>query len=331
MMKAKLKTFITTLLKVGITGGLVYWLIHTGKLDLAQVWRLREPTTLITGLFLVYAGIFINNYRWQLLLRGQGLPVHMGSTLPLTHIGMFFNFAMPGGVGGDVFKGYYLVQDFPDRRLVAATSVLMDRLIGFYVMTGLGVAALLFDLDQVSQKPKVAILMLIIVGLFLAFTLFFSFALSKRVSRKLRLHHYLPKLPAGRTILKLYDVVHSYRNDLHGFFYCCGLSVVSQLFSLAVFMFFGHMLGGENIPWQIYALVVPVGLIATALPISIAGIGVGQTVFAQLFAWNLGYETPVAGAIITAYQVITFLFGLTGIYFYLRRDRPKSHQQVQPV
>ena len=319
---ARIKSVISTAAKIGITGGLIYWLIHTGKLDLTPLLRLRDPWTITAALVLMYAAILINNVRWTVLLRGQGIPVKISQTLALTHIGMFFNFAMPGGVGGDVFKGYYLVQDYPGRRLVAATSVLMDRLIGFYVMTGLGVVALLFDLQQVRTLPKVAFLMLIIVGLFVAFSIFFSLALSKRISKALKLHRWLPKLPGGHGILKIYDTVHSYRNDLAGFGYCCLLSVISQLLTLAFFIFVGHAMGGENIAWQIYALVVPVGLIAISLPISIAGIGVGQTVFAQLFAWNLGYETPVAGATVTAYQLIAFAFGITGIYFYIRRGKP---------
>lgn len=134
---------LKTMVKLMIAVGLVYWIISRGSLDLNVLKGLLRPGFLAVALCLMFSNIFLNNYRWVVLMKGQGFQTSIRETLPLTFIGMFFNFAMPGGVGGDVVKGYYLLQDHPERRLAAATSVLMDRLVGFFSMIVFSIVALL--------------------------------------------------------------------------------------------------------------------------------------------------------------------------------------------
>ena len=115
-MKFASRNQITNLFKVILAAGIIIWLIRSGLLDLSQLMNLLKGEFLIAGLSVCFIGIFINNYRWYLLLRSQGFSTTVPQTLALTFIGLFFNLAMPGGVGGDLIKGYYVVQDNPERR-----------------------------------------------------------------------------------------------------------------------------------------------------------------------------------------------------------------------
>ena len=62
-----------------------------------------------------------------------------------------------------------------------------------------------------------------------------------------------------------------------------GMSVINHLLSCAMYYISLKNAGVVEIPWSTFFLVVPLGLVATAIPISPAGIGVGQAAFFALF------------------------------------------------
>ncbi|NJL25268.1 MAG: hypothetical protein HC902_08875, partial [Calothrix sp. SM1_5_4] len=54
---------------------------------------------------------------------GPWIQHPFGIWFSLYLIGIFFNFALPGSVGGDVVRGYYLVADHPERRMDSILSI----------------------------------------------------------------------------------------------------------------------------------------------------------------------------------------------------------------
>lgn len=74
-----------------------------------------------------------------------------------------------------------------------------------------------------------------------------------------------------------------------------------------------------------FFFLIPLGLIATAIPVSPGGIGVGQAVFLALFTWYGGLEPSLGPTLITIYQVMTALISLIGAVLYFMR---KSHGAV---
>ena len=81
-------------------------------------------------------------------------------------------------------------------------------------------------------------------------------------------------------------------------------------------------MGFADVPVKAYVFAVPLGLIATALPISPAGVGVGQVAFSYLFDWSTGVKSAIGSNLITAHQIVTFFLSLSGGVFYLRRPKP---------
>ncbi|MNU01394.1 hypothetical protein D3C72_2447830 [compost metagenome] len=71
---------------------------------------------------------------------------------------------------------------------------------------------------------------------------------------------------------------------------------------------------------------------ATAIPISPAGVGVGQAAFYFLFNVYTGTETELGPTVITAYQVGMFVLSLWGAFFYLRRkEKLPDNQETQSL
>lgn len=321
-----IKASLKTAFKVAFAFGLIFWMIQKGALDFSVFTRIATPSVIAACAVMVFLQLFINNYRWLILLRGQGLKSSVRQTLPLSFIGLFFNFVMPGGVGGDVFKGYYLFQDHPQQRFAGAVSILVDRLVGFFVMIGTAFFAILFNWEAVSRVRELRSVSLATGILFLCFILFFGLALSRRMGRRVfdgKLGRLVfDKLPGGSHLRRFYDQVHSYRKNPQAFFNATILSVFSQLPMVGFVYVVARSMGVNEIPLTIYFFLVPVGTVVTALPISPAGIGVGQAAFYFLFSLYLGTSSQLGPTAATLIQVMNFCWGLVGAYFYLHRKKP---------
>lgn len=322
------KRILTSILKFGIAAGLIAWMVNKGTLDFSLLLRLAHPLYLLPCVMALFLNLYINNYRWVFLLRGQGFDIGVKETLPLSLIGLFFNYAMPGGVGGDLVKGYYIFQEYPGRKTVAGTSILIDRIIGFVGMVVVSMIAIALNLSFILSKPELVSLSLGVLALFAVFVLFFIFAFSSSIYGHPWVNTLFEKLPGGVKIKKIYEAVHSYKKSPKNFVIACGLTLLTQAAAILFFYLTGTALGIEQVPVITYMFAVPLGLIATALPISPAGIGVGQAVFMVLFNWSLGYESPLGASLITAHQVMTFIMGLSGAFFYFKKKKPVGMKEA---
>lgn len=317
---SNMRQYLTNAIKFILAAGLIYWLIDSGRLDFKHLLKLLDPYYIIVGFLLVFAGLASNNYRWLILLRGQGFEVSFISTFRLTFIGLFFNIAMPGGVGGDLIKGYYLVKDHAERKMAAATSILLDRLMGLFSMSCIGIIAILFNLEFISARHELIVLAWTTTALFFAFVFVFATAFSRRV--RMTIIKLLVRIPGGNTLTQFYEVLASYRDDLSSLAMAGLVSLLTQVLSVGFFWFVGGALESRPVPIGAYAFVVPLGLMAMAAPIAPAGIGIGQAAFLVLFNWYLGFETQLGPSAITAFQIVQISWGLLGAYFYFRRKAP---------
>ncbi len=316
---------LKTLLKIAFSGLLIWWLIHKRVLDFDSLKIIGTPPLIALCLVSVFVQIFINNYRWLTLMRAQGLQSTMAKTLPLSFIGMFFNFAMPGGVGGDVVKGYYLLKEHPQRKFAAAVSIFMDRMAGFFVMIATAFFALFLNWSEVSASPQLSSLALGVGLLFSAFLVFFSLSFSTLLTRPGLAILFFEKLPGGAKIKALYEVLHSYRHNPKALAIAVITSLASQLVLIAYVAAIGHALGLDaEIPLTMYFFLVPLGTVAQAIPLAPAGIGIGQAAFLFLFKLHLHHDSPVGPVAVTATQLASFAWGLVGAFFYLQRSHQRS-------
>jgi uncharacterized protein (TIRG00374 family) len=322
-MGKKAKQGLNLLLKIALAVGLISWFIHKGLLDLHSVSSLLSPWPAFILLLAAFLQVYFNNLRWFFLLRAHALAISIRATFSLSFIGLFFNYAMPGGVGGDVIKGYYLLQDYPEQKTAGIVSIFMDRMIGFSVMIFTAALALLLHWDRVQRSAEFKTLAGAVWLLSFGFIVFYVLALSKTLhASQLRKKVFL-KIPLGHHIEKVYILTHSYRNHLKTLQVSFLLSFVSQFFLIGAVAFIGFWLGYEHLSFSDYAFIVPLGTVVMALPISPAGIGVGQAAFYFLFNLYLGHTTTLGPTAATALQVSQLLWGLVGALFYLRRKSPQ--------
>lgn len=321
-METQTKALLTKLMKFGVAVGLIAWMINKGLLDLSSLGQLLTPVHVCVALTLLFLNIYINNYRWSLLLASQDLPARLVVTFPLTLVGLFFNFAVPGAVGGDVVKAYYVAQDHPKRRMAAATTVMMDRIVGLYAMILLAVVTMLLNLETVWHRIALRNVFFSSLLLILLMTIVLGLIFSSAVKTKNPLLRWSQGLPGGDFLNRFYEALHSYGKNLRTVLLTIAISIIGQMIAIGYMAYIGFALG-ENVPLATYFFAVPLGFIVMALPISPAGIGVGQVAFLVLFRMFTGSETTVGQTVITVFQIGMLSWSLIGAFIYAQRKKPK--------
>jgi uncharacterized protein (TIRG00374 family) len=319
MSSKKIKNILFQTLKIAFSVGIIYWLVQSGKLNFKALLNLLHPQYLFLALLLIGANMFLTSERWRMLLLTQSHRLPSWQTFKLTLIGIFFNFVVPGGVGGDIVKAFYFAKDHPESKLVAATSVLMDRVLGLYSMTLMAFFAMIFDWDHVQSIPTLQLLWTFILLLFLGFNVVLGVIFSQKLYDRGILNRFLAKLPLFEKTSRIYESLHMYGRSLKYVITSVLISLLAQTFSILFMILAGNVSGLGHMAWSTYFLVAPLGFMATAIPISPAGVGVGQAAFYFLFNLYSGETSDLGPTAITAIQVATFGFGLVGAVFYLQR------------
>jgi len=306
--------------------------MHSGKLDAGQVaggirhWRYPAGVALT---FIVT--IAITAWRWELLLRAQAVRIGWREAFSLTMIGLLFNSVIPGSVGGDVIKGYYIAGRAPSRKPEALGTILVDRFLGLLSLLTVTSAAALFNLDLLLRHRVLgalatfAITATTVGAAVLALAVFTSLSASETLGR-------LSRLPLSRLASRCIGVLLPYRASPATLLRAYAVGLPCHLLACLGFYLAARAVGSHDVPMKHFLLLVPLGLLTTAIPLAPAGIGIGQAAFYTLFQ----LARPDLGALganaCTVYQFVLVLVYLSGFYFYVGyRAKAVNESLPQPA
>jgi uncharacterized protein (TIRG00374 family) len=253
----------------------------------------------------------------------------MKDVLELTMIGYFFNSFMPGSVGGDLIKAWYAAGQEPRRKTKAVFTVLLDRVIGLWIIVAFAAATLVLNSSLLSARTELRLLAYAVfaftAGTALVGLLFFASAkweptwvgkIWGLVRRSARLGNLL-------------DSALVYRHAIPTIAFALVLSSASILANILLFKIQGNALG-ISLSLTQYFFVVPIALVVSAIPVLPGGLGVGQVAFYTLFQWVGASDPGQGGTLCTLIQVYTLLFNCTGAIFYLKFKKKPAALQVVP-
>lgn len=250
------------------------------------------------GLALALSVQVVAALRWAVLARpvGFGLPVTV--FVRRFFEGLFFNLFLPTSIGGDVVKAYRLADSTPGR-VLAACTVLADRLAGLTAMGVIAVTALVAHRQGLATPSALAV----------------GGALTAAVLGAARfvvgnLERILTLAPPSRAteILAARLLPYQRRPGLVASAIAWGLVVqVGGVLSVACI---GWSLG-VDVGLATWFIVVPLVNLAMLLPISIGGVGVREGMMAVLLApMGVSRETAVAVGMLTLLTAVAC--GLVG-------------------
>jgi glycosyltransferase 2 family protein len=320
-----MKKTLLTALQIAVTIGLLWWVFHDPErrsemlaaAKLANVWWLGG------GILVFFFCTIVATARWKILLAVQDINMTWLRTWQLFMIGMFFNLFMLGSTGGDVVKMFLTMREASNNKAAALLSVFMDRVIGMLALIFLSVAFLYFRYDLLNHAEGsstllnlllwlMAAALLIIVGMFTVSALGWV--------------HYLPQwTPLRGRIVEISAACHMYAKGwrltiwaflisfpLFGMFfttfYCAARAFTDQLGIVDIFS------------------VMPIVAVITAIPISVSGIGLRESLFVSLLA-PFGVTAAVATLISVTGFLINTLGSLAGGLVFLFY-RSSTHESI---
>ncbi|MCK5565850.1 MAG: flippase-like domain-containing protein [Planctomycetes bacterium] len=323
--KSNLKKHISAAIRICVAVVAVYLVLR--KQDLAELGQdfLNMNWFVFFGACLLHLFchcVFV--FRWRLLLRTQEISIPYFAVLKLHLLGLFYNMFLPGAVGGDLLRAWY-VTHHTEKKVAAALSVFVDRAIGlgctvlmagfcyWLIISGGGEGFEAFSKVSDSNMLGLAVL---VFGVFFAIVLVFVVVLS--LSEKGR-----GVMGRISSFIRAKGAKLAKKLLISGKLYC---SKPLTLFFAVILTFFIQGLAiiaiwlvcrdqGIAVGVKYFLMFFPISWIIGSLPISIGGLGVmegplemmfsrvpgileGQAVKPGLIQRAIWYSTSIPGLII---------------------------------
>jgi len=135
----------------------VFFIYYTlSKIGLNKILEVIKSADL---LFILFASIvyflsqIISSERLWFILKENNLIISSKENIKLYMVGIFYNFFIPGGVGGDAYKGVLMNKKFQWSLKKIYKLLILDRLIGFGVIVCLIIvfSGFILDLEILSE------------------------------------------------------------------------------------------------------------------------------------------------------------------------------------
>ena len=213
----------------------VFFIYYTlSKIGLNKILEVIKSADL---LFILFASIvyflsqIISSERLWFILKENNLIISSKENIKLYMIGIFYNFFIPGGVGGDAYKGVLMNKKFQWSLKKIYKLLILDRLIGFGVILCLIIvfSGFILDLEFISEfnfvlAPLYALLFF--VGRVLVQKIFNNEIV---YTKAFFISHTIQTLQFGSIILILFSL--GVTNNYFTFLYIFLISSVLSIFS----------------------------------------------------------------------------------------------------
>jgi len=278
----------------------------------AALADLRVPWALL-GLLVLLAIRLAAARRWHMLIRAQ-FPGHRAlDTLRMIFVSDFLAHFLPYGVGGDMARVVQLSRAVP-RTSQALPSVLMDRILGTWVMLAFGIIGLV--VTPVPLRGRGALLVLFAASLAASIGLFA--AVLRWRERAVRALGRVPLLGSRARRLAA-DVVHSldgYGSDGRLLVGAVALTVLINVLRILFNWCFAMALGCTVSIW-VHVIAVPVIFSMSQIPVSIDAIGVREAFY--VYVYSLGGVSPsIALGMALVARSAGYLLAVPGALLYAR-------------
>lgn len=345
--------------RVGLCGLLLVWVFHSifvnearlahdakawAKLARAEQWelgwnqgpeallgtlRLISPWDLALSFLLMGVTVLLGIMRWRLVLRVQGLDLSFGRTAEISLVAHFFNSFLLGSTGGDLMKAYYAARETHHKKTEAVVTVLVDRLIGLWVMlvfAGIMMipnASMMFSQGRLQALASVSVL-LMLVGCTAVVALAFWGGVSRKWSGA---RDWLRRLPKGDWLERSLDVCRRLGSNRMFLGQAIAISMLLNVVCVLQWIVVGRGLG-LAIPAQTMFAVVPMVICLSALPVTPSGLGVRENLFVVMLN-NPAIATSALSLSLLAYSgsLIWSLIG-GGVYVTLREKHHLKEEEL---
>ena len=286
------------LLQLLVTAAGLWYVFHDPqrRAQIAVALKQADGIWLILG-WLCYSVVeILATVRWQLLLRIQGIRLSWLRAGAIVMIGLFFNQFLPGGVGGDAMRLYFVFKLAPGRKIGATPSVAMDRVLGLLTLlflAGMSLSLRFNALTRSSSSLHIVYLALALLGASFVFVVLLFWLASAGLLSE------LPKVtPFRKVIIESGEALRRYRTHLMTMAFAFLITVAAHLAYYTSYYCAGeslHASAGHAASLADILSIMPLVDTIVSVPISLGGVGVRETLFQELLG-NLSHVPPALAA-----------------------------------
>jgi uncharacterized membrane protein YbhN (UPF0104 family) len=283
--KGVLWNITKTLLKVIITAALLYYVFSKvpfssvkNRFIKANYWFMAA------GVLFYFSSMVVSSWRLLSFFKSIHLRINSRFNFRLYMLGIFYNFLLPGGIGGDGYKIYLLNKKFKMPAKKTFWAIFFDRLSGLWAIGLIVVALKIF-------VPQIDIGIAIPLTIFVAGTIVYYFVI--------------------RTFFKEFSIKQFFKGHLKA------VLVQSLQVITIIMVLLGQDFTGKFAP---YLLAFLVSALAAVIPINIGGAGARELVF-QKSAGFFHIDAGLGIYLSISFFLISLIVALIGIYYLLRPER----------
>lgn len=310
------KKIIVNSAKAVVSILLIYFLLR--RIGLENIWRQLGSANwwwALLGLATFILSNILGALQWAILLRSQNAKFSLWRVVSFYHVGLFFNNFLIGYIGGDAFRIYDVSKHSGDST-TAVSSVVFDRLVGFFMLTTIAMVMSLFWFHRLSSLKTVWFIAAMLVSWILLLFFLFHEKSGKAIGRLFK-----PLAPSFMTnkIHDIYMAVNHYQHNQR---------VLAQVFLTSFFVqslrivthYWAARALGVNVNLIYFAIFIPIIAIFASLPISFGGIGVREQSGVALFS-TIG----VLASKVATFEFLAYIIGIIaaipgGLFFVLRKE-----------
>lgn len=285
-MTEKRRKKLITALKFIISAALIYFIFTKIDFkDVLQTLRKSDPLYLVLAILCFVLSKVLSALRLNLYFHQIGAKISQRSNFKLYLLGMFYNLFLPGGIGGDAYKGYVIQREYQSGTKKVVSVLLLDRLSGMLLLF-LYASTLALISDNTFFNG--------FMGLIAA-----AIPLSMLVFWWMNWKFFAYTIPI--------------------FWKSVGYSALVQLAQLICVLFILQSLS-ISLDRVEYLFVFLVSSIVSVIPLTIGGIGSREVTFLYGAKW-LGLDASTSIGISFTFFLITALISLLGIVYHFRKPK----------
>lgn len=289
MANQKINSFGKLFLKLFFTV-LAFYIIYQ-KVELKQVFEMMKQVNIFylgAVLFLFNLGQITSALRQRYIFTLINVTMDKLSVIKLYYIGMFYNTFLPGGVGGDGYKVYYLKKHYDIRVKEGLASMLIDRGSGLAALFFLAGILYLFSSFAIDYLDEIAV-----VSLIALFPLYYL--VIKRFFKR-----YLEGV-----------IVYTYQ------------SFIVHFIQLLAAFFLVLAIGSDH--YIDFLTLFFISSVVAIIPISFGGVGLRELTFIYGFSL-LGVDQTAGVTFAFVFFLITLFSSLIGIVFRVEKSLPLENK-----
>ncbi len=279
---------IIFILKFIVSFTLLYWIYSTYFKEKDIISSIEFDIKYFCFAILIYIiHYLVLSYRLKTILIQSKINFQLIKCFHLIMVGQVFNQILPSSIGGDAVKILYLKRANVKLN-ISTISIVYDRLIGFFSLLIIALISHFFILDHIKIISESYLILIFFVLVILIILFIFLILIFKTIIFNFKFFHIILISSIISQLIELY-----------------GIYIISK--SLNV-----------NIDFLYIIAFMPIILLITAVPISIGGWGVRESISIYLFSFLAINEFRIALFSICIGLVVALTSSI-GVYFLIAK------------